>query len=621
MFSKQHIQQQCAISDETEALLTKVSTSNVNNQNKNYNKTPTQEEANLAEFMSIVHQAKAGKSRQDLQEQKISIIKTQGNKIKKNEAGLMQYKYTVRPFSDEEQSKATTIIMLGESGSGKSTFMSTILNVVTGVEFDDSFRFILVPENTGKEKVLSQTKSITEYRINAHNGYPPIIFVDTPGFGDTRGIQRDQQIFNDLSVYLQNINYVHAVCMVAKSSANRLSVYQKYIFDSVFNLFGKDVVENFICLLTFCDVGQPQILEALQSDQCDIKEHIQYIQLPWYLKLNNIGMFCQNYGEEKKQILNEQYFNICEEGINRFLAKFTKLRPKTLILTKQQLGIKANLEYDIESLKKLLSEYETHFKNVKKLMTSIVHNQEKINSCKSFMIEQDDIIITKVPLPDNQSTATCLDCNRTCHENCKCPINEFKYNCIAINKEGYCKYCSCRWERHKNLQYRVYIENVRKMVKSEDLFQMYTVASDEQDRAQAFLIKAAEQQQVFGLKCLKYQESIAQALRTLNTIALKKVDSTSTSDFIQMQIKMLEQQQPQNLERIAMLKEHQQKYQDLQKFAANDGRSMQDIYNVVIPSQGYEQVVERDGWRRRVQNWLQKQTQKLICGLQDWEME
>eukprot|EP01023_Acetabularia_acetabulum_P019557 TRINITY_DN1998_c0_g1_i5.p1 TRINITY_DN1998_c0_g1~~TRINITY_DN1998_c0_g1_i5.p1 ORF type:complete len:401 (-),score=56.86 TRINITY_DN1998_c0_g1_i5:204-1406(-) len=391
--------------------------------------------------------------------------------------------------------------------------------------------------------------------------------------------------------------------MVAKSSVNRIAVYQNYIFDSVFNLFGKDVIENFICLLTFCDVGQPQILESLQSDKCDIKQHIDNIQPPWYLKLNNIGMFCKNNfqpGEEQDRSFNKQYFDICKVGFDRFFAKFCNLKPKTLALTKQQLGIKEDLEFWIESMNKLVLECETHERNVQTLIESIKNNKDRINSHKDFMIEQDHIDIQKTPLPGGQNTTTCLACNRTCHDNCAYDNDADKRKCVAIDQgSGNCRHCTCIWSQHRNLPYLMRVENTKIKVKSEDMFQKYKVASDEKNRAEYLLEKVTNEQMMASLQCLEYRENIANALRKLKTIALKKVDSTSTIDYIQMQINTLEEQKPPNFERqVAQLKDHQRKYENLQKLIVEESGSMQDVFGAFHCFKAGKRVEKSSLWEK-----------------------
>lgn len=72
-----------------------------------------------------------------------------------------------------------------------------MINYILCVEWGDNFRCKLIREETGKSQAESQTSSITAYQLHHQVGYNinySLIISDTPGFGDTRGISRDQQI-------------------------------------------------------------------------------------------------------------------------------------------------------------------------------------------------------------------------------------------------------------------------------------------------------------------------------------------------------------------------------------------------------------------------------------------
>jgi hypothetical protein len=47
------------------------------------------------------------------------------------------------------------------------------------------------------------------------------------------------------------------VAFVVQSSLARLDPAQRYVFDSVLELFGKDIAENIIIVATFADAGDP----------------------------------------------------------------------------------------------------------------------------------------------------------------------------------------------------------------------------------------------------------------------------------------------------------------------------------------------------------------------------
>ena len=172
-------------------------------------------------------------------------------------------------MNDEAESK--TIIVLGQTGSGKTTLLNSLVNFILGVEFEDDFRYVIIDEkNVQGNEVVDQTKSVTKntsiYYIKKYKDFPSIILIDTPGFGDTSGPDKDRLIIEDIkNTFEKKLTKTDAVCFVAQSSNVRLTHNQKYIFSSVMSLFGKDIAENFIPMLTFCDANEPQILKSLTS--------------------------------------------------------------------------------------------------------------------------------------------------------------------------------------------------------------------------------------------------------------------------------------------------------------------------------------------------------------------
>ena len=73
--------------------------------------------------------------------------------------------------------------------------------------------------------------------IRSIGGYPPVKIIDTPGYGDTRGIERDKEITAQIKqLFYNEISTLNAVCFVTKSSNNRLSHSQRYILSSILDL-------------------------------------------------------------------------------------------------------------------------------------------------------------------------------------------------------------------------------------------------------------------------------------------------------------------------------------------------------------------------------------------------
>lgn len=46
-----------------------------------------------------------------------------------------------------------------------------------------------------------------------------------------------------------------------------MTTFQKYVFQSIMDLFGKDLAENFLFALTFADASKPIIMDSLKDKQ------------------------------------------------------------------------------------------------------------------------------------------------------------------------------------------------------------------------------------------------------------------------------------------------------------------------------------------------------------------
>lgn len=77
--------------------------------------------------------------------------------------------------------------------------------------------------------------------------------IDTPGFGDTRGIEYDGRIDTMIKTTFKRLKTLYYVCLVSKSTDNRLLGSTKYVCETIQNLFGKDLSDRVLLMNTFSD--------------------------------------------------------------------------------------------------------------------------------------------------------------------------------------------------------------------------------------------------------------------------------------------------------------------------------------------------------------------------------
>ena len=111
---------------------------------------------------------------------------------------------------------------------------------------------------------MSMTSTITIYhipsehivnKINSNNCC--INIIDTPGFGDTRGMAWDIKIFNMISNLLNSLSTLDYMLMVVKATENRLTPSTKFIYKQISKLYSDDLEDRMLGVFTFSDASQP----------------------------------------------------------------------------------------------------------------------------------------------------------------------------------------------------------------------------------------------------------------------------------------------------------------------------------------------------------------------------
>jgi len=86
------------------------------------------------------------------------------------------------------------------------------------------------------------TPDVTMYHIEPTPRSPPLIIVDTPGFGDTRGVEQDKIIAKKIKeLFSKKLDRIHSIAFVCIMSLERLTSIQEYVLASMTEMFGGDI--------------------------------------------------------------------------------------------------------------------------------------------------------------------------------------------------------------------------------------------------------------------------------------------------------------------------------------------------------------------------------------------
>ncbi|KAH3821986.1 hypothetical protein DPMN_123755 [Dreissena polymorpha] len=350
-----------------------------------------------------------------------------------------------------------TILLIGETGTGKSTLVDAIINYILGVNWDDPFRFTigtLDKERKEKNQANSQTEWINCYTVHPVNGSRlaySINIIDTPGFGDTRGLDRDQEIVEQIRQLFcatppHGLITIDIVCCTVKAPDARLTIMQTYVFNAVMSLFGKDIEENICSLITFADSRSPPVLSALTQSGLPFGKHFTF---------NNTALFAENTSSDAVGPSPKSFWDM---GIRSFTGCFEHIKrmpPKSLQLTKEVLDERHRLDETLQMLQPKLEIGLLKISQLKHQIQVFKDNKSRIDENKDFEYMVKITKQTKEPLAEGLHTTNCLFCNVTCHENCAFADDKDKMKCVAMDGTGHCKQCKnkCIWSQHANTPY------------------------------------------------------------------------------------------------------------------------------------------------------------------------
>ncbi|CAF5139853.1 unnamed protein product, partial [Rotaria sp. Silwood1] len=135
------------------------------------------------------------------------------------------------------------IVLLGETGVGKSTFINAFANYLTFNTLEEAeagqsvvlipVSFMITVGDNFEEHIVkfggvddsnnedfdhpghSVTQHCKSYIFNLNDSdQRKLCIIDTPGFGDTRGIEQDDLNMEHILEYVNNLTHINAICFL-----------------------------------------------------------------------------------------------------------------------------------------------------------------------------------------------------------------------------------------------------------------------------------------------------------------------------------------------------------------------------------------------------------------------
>uniref|UniRef100_A0AC35GX90 G domain-containing protein n=1 Tax=Panagrolaimus sp. PS1159 TaxID=55785 RepID=A0AC35GX90_9BILA len=174
--------------------------------------------------------------------------------------------------------KTLNILVLGETGVGKSTWINGIANYMSFDTLEDALnapqpicliasKFAFYETNEDKIEVVlepshgekdkneafsdqgqSSTQEPKTYQFETSKYIVNII--DTPGIGDTRGVDQDKENTRKILNAIGQYKDLHAICFLFKANEARMTLSFRYCISELLLQLHKDAVDNIIFFFT-----------------------------------------------------------------------------------------------------------------------------------------------------------------------------------------------------------------------------------------------------------------------------------------------------------------------------------------------------------------------------------
>ncbi|TNJ27969.1 hypothetical protein GMRT_15114 [Giardia muris] len=479
------------------------------------------------------------------------------------------------------------VLLLGETGVGKSTFVNGFINYLrfnslpsTQEELDNiqwavPMKFSITDKNYKSVGVRVGPQDVNEQNGNVGGSSTQdpkvhvfdargieVHLIDTPGIGDTRGYECDRRNFDQIIEFIKDYE-LHGICMLLKPNNARLNVFFRFCIEELLVHLPVSAKKNIVFCFTnarstFYRPGDT--LEPLKKLLIDRKIGLGLNKDTMYCFDNEAMRFLAArvngvvFSKGDTRSFRESWERASKE-LERLINHLKLIPPqsgadiKRLDEIRQTIiGLAVPMADAMQIIQRNIELQKRHGKDLRKLTgeEDDLRSRLKIEVIKYSMKEYD------------QPRTVCVSCSsqvevngirsvqfdRACHDPCYLKTvmpmvvgHPDLRNCAAMNGTEMCTVCSHSWTEHMHTMHKAYPEKV-----VEDNPEVEASLANAADRKKVIddeIKKAKKQSDEYNREYRRIIEISARFAQYVRRNALLEFNS-SLGEYLKVQIKKLE---------------------------------------------------------------------------------